>query len=52
MNRDRAFLAHMLQALERVSSLTSEISEEDLASDWKQQDVLIRVPRHRMDGHG
>ena len=42
MSRDRAFLGHMLQALERVSTLAAEISEDDLASDWKKQNALIR----------
>ena len=42
MSRDRAFLGHMLQALERVSTLAAAISEDDLASDWKKQNALIR----------
>ena len=42
MSRDRAFLGHMLQALERVSTLAAAISEDDLVSDWKKQDALIR----------
>ena len=32
----------MLQALERVSTLAAAISEDDLVSDWKKQDALIR----------
>ena len=41
-NRDRAFLGHMVTAMERVAELTSTTSEDEFRGDWMKQDALMR----------